>query len=139
MSSHPTIGVEEEFLLVDPRAGEPVPRNTRVAELAAANGVDLQLELTSCQVETATEVAATLDDVRAQLRRLRGVTRDAAADAGAQLLAVGLPPSVPHHFPITHAPRYERIAKRFGMIAHEQGSADAMCTSRCRAGRRRSR
>lgn len=121
MASHPTIGVEEEFLLVDPSTGEPVARNTRVAELAAAKGVELQLELTSCQVETATEVAATLDDLRAQLRRLRGVTRDAAAAAGAQLLAVGLPPTVPHHFPITDSPRYRQIGERFGMIAHEQG------------------
>ncbi len=37
------------------------------------------------------------------------------------MLAVGLPPTVPHEFPITDTPRYRRIAERFGMIAHEQG------------------
>ena len=41
--------------------------------------------------------------------------------SGAQLLAVGLPPTVPHEFPITDTPRYREIAERFGMIAHEQG------------------
>lgn len=38
-----------------------------------------------------------------------------------QLLAVALPPSVPHQFPVTDKPRYRRIAERFGMIASEQG------------------
>lgn len=121
MASHPTFGVEEEFLLVDPDSGEPVARNTAVAEIAKANGVDLQLELTSCQVETATEVAGTVAELRAQLRKLRRVTIDAADATGTRLLAVGLPPTVPHHFPVTESERYGRIADRFGMLAHEQG------------------
>lgn len=121
MASHPTFGVEEEFLLVDPDSGEPVPFGRRVAERAEANGVDLQLELTSCQVETATEVAETTDDLRSQLTRLRRTAGDAAHAAGARLLAVGLPPTVAHQFPITDTPRYRRIGERFGMIAHEQG------------------
>lgn len=121
MSNHPTFGVEEEFLLVDPDSGEPVPLNTKVAELAEAGGVDLQLELTSCQVETATEVADNVADLRSQLRRSRRVVGDAAEAAGARLLAVGLPPTLPQQFPITDSPRYGRIADSFGMIAHEQG------------------
>jgi carboxylate-amine ligase len=121
MSSHPTIGVEEEFLLIDPESGEPVPLNTRVAERAKAAGVDLQLELTSCQVETATEVSDTVADVRTQLQRLRRIAGEAAESAGARLLAVGLPPTLPQHFPITDSDRYGRIADRYGMIAHEQG------------------
>jgi glutamate---cysteine ligase / carboxylate-amine ligase len=121
MASHPTFGVEEEFLLVDPTSGEPVARNEAVAEHAEKRGVDLQLELTSCQVETTTEVAETSEQLRTELTRLRRVAADAAEADGAQLLAVGLPPSVPHEFPITDNPRYRRIAERFGMIAHEQG------------------
>lgn len=46
---------------------------------------------------------------------------DAADEADATLLAVGLPPTVPQHFPITDSPRYRRIGERFGMIASEQG------------------
>lgn len=121
MATHPTVGVEEEFLLVDPDTGEPVARNEAVAQHAKAHGVELQLELTSCQVETATEVADTCEEVRAQLTRLRRIAADAAEAAGARLLAVGLPPTVPHEFPITDKKRYRRIAERFGMIAHEQG------------------
>ena len=119
--SAPSVGVEEEFLLVDPRTGEPVPRNAEVARHAAERGVDLQLELTTCQVETATDKADTSTELREQITRLRLLTAEAAEAAGASLLAVGLPPTVPHHFPITDTPRYHRIADRFGMIAHEQG------------------
>ena len=121
MASHPTFGVEEEFLLVDPDTGEPVARNEAVARLAEARGVELQLELTSCQVETATDVANTSDELRTELTRLRRIAAEAAEADGARLLAVGLPPTVPHEFPITDKPRYRQIAERFGMIAHEQG------------------
>ena len=121
MASHPTIGVEEEFLLVDPDTGEPVARNEDVARRAKAKGVELELELTSCQVETTTDVAETTDELRTELTRLRRIAAAAAEAGGARLLAVGLPPTVPHDFPITDNPRYRRIAERFGMIAHEQG------------------
>lgn len=121
MASYPTVGVEEEFLLLDPGTGEPVARNEAVARHAETRGVELQLELTSCQVETTTDVAETTDDLRRQLTRLRAVAAEAAEAGGARLLAVGLPPTVPHEFPITDNPRYGKIAERFGMIAHEQG------------------
>jgi carboxylate-amine ligase len=121
MASHPTIGVEEEFLLVDPVTGEPVARNEAVARHAEARGAKLQLELTSCQVETTTDVVTTSDELRTELVRLRRIAAEAAEADGARLLAVGLPPTVPHKFPITDNRRYRRIAERFGMIAHEQG------------------
>lgn len=117
----PSVGVEEEFLLVDPSTGEPVARNADVARHAAARGVDLQLELTTCQIETATDVATTSSQLRQQIIHLRQVAAEAAERAGARLLAVGLPPTVPHSFPITDKPRYREIGDRFGMIAHEQG------------------
>ncbi len=115
------MGVEEEFLLADPATGEPVALNRAVADLAGRRGVDLQLELTSCQVETTSSVAESSAELSAELRRLRRVTAESAADAGARLLAVALPPTLPHDFPITDTPRYRKIAEQFGMIAHEQG------------------
>ncbi|EHB58149.1 Carboxylate-amine ligase ybdK [Mycolicibacterium rhodesiae JS60] len=117
----PSVGVEEEFLLIDPDTGEPVACNADVAKRAAHRGVDLQLELTTCQVEIATEVAQTSSQLRQQITRLRRIAADAAQEAGAQLLAVGLPPTVPHSFPITDTERYRDIGEHFGMIAHEQG------------------
>ena len=35
-SSVPSVGVEEEFILVDPHTGEPVPKNSDVAEMPRA-------------------------------------------------------------------------------------------------------
>lgn len=121
MSDVPTFGVEEEFLLVDRDSGEPIGLNRAVAERAARKGVELDLELTSCQVETTSSVQSSVRDLRAEIAGLRRVVADAAEVVGARLLAVGLPPSVPSEFPITDTPRYRRIAERFGMIAHEQG------------------
>lgn len=121
MSGHPTVGAEEEFLLVDPRTGEPSPRNAAVAAEAERRGATLQLELSSCQVETTSDVAATAAELGEQLRRLRRTTAQAAQAVGLQLLACGLPPATPHEFPVTDTPRYRRIGDEFGMVAHEQG------------------
>ena len=85
----------------------------------------LQLELTSCQVETTTDVVGGSGELGDQLHRLRRIAAEAAEAGGARLLAVGLPPTVPHEFPITDTPRYRQIADRFGMIAHEQGICGA--------------
>ncbi|HTX95377.1 MAG TPA: glutamate--cysteine ligase [Mycobacterium sp.] len=120
-SSAPTFGAEEEFLLVDPRSGEPAPRNAAVADEAERRGVDLQLELSSCQVETTSQVAKTSGELGEDLTRLRRAAAQAAETTGVQLLACGLPPATPHEFPITDSERYRRIGEQFGMIAHEQG------------------
>jgi carboxylate-amine ligase len=117
----PTIGVEEEFLLVDATSGEPVAANRAVAREARGAGVELQLELTRCQVETTTPTLTSSSELASELSRLRQIAARSAEAHGARLLAVGLPPSVPHGFPITDTPRYRRIAEQFGMIAHEQG------------------
>src|SRR4029077_12102830 len=116
MTSHPTLGVEEEFLLADPTTGEPVAVNKAVADHAAERGVKLQLELTTCQVETTSDVVGGSGELRGQLTRLRRTAAEAAEASGAQLLAVGLPPTVPHEFPITDNPRYREIAEKFGML-----------------------
>jgi glutamate---cysteine ligase / carboxylate-amine ligase len=119
MATHPTFGVEEEFLLVDPTTGEPVAVNKAVAAHAAERSVKLQLELTSCQIETNTNVVSGSADLLQQLTRLRRIAADAAEASGAQLLAVALPPTRPHEFPITDTPRYREIADKFGMVAEE--------------------
>ncbi|GAC69629.1 carboxylate-amine ligase [Gordonia soli] len=117
----PTIGVEEEFVLVDRVSGHPVGRNRDVAEAAARRGLELDLELTSCQVEIATPTLTSIDDVGGHLRRLRGLLSASADDVAIDLIAAGVPPTVPDSFPITDGDRYRRIAERFGMLAHEQG------------------
>lgn len=118
---HPTIGVEEEFILVDRATGHPVSRNREVAAAASRRGVDLDLELTSCQVEIATGTCSTIGEVLEQLRHLRSVVAESADEVGVGVIAAGVPPTVPDDFPITDTERYRQIGQRFGMLAHEQG------------------
>lgn len=117
----PSFGVEEEFLLVDPDTGEPAPRNNEVAAEANRRGVDLQLELSSCQVETTSGVATSSMELGEELRSLRRAAAQAAEASGVRLLALGLPPVTPHEFPVTETERYQRIGAEYGMVAHEQG------------------
>lgn len=116
-----TMGVEEEFLLVDPETGAPAAANRAVAETAAETGVELQLELTRCQVETSTGVHSDAAALQRELQELRGAVAKCAERNRARLLAVAVPPTVPHEFPVTDTPRYRRIGEAFGMVAHEQG------------------
>lgn len=118
---HPTIGVEEEFILVDLTTGHPVSRNREVAVAATRRGVELDLELTSCQVEIATRTCSTTAEVLEQLRHLRAVVAESADEIGVGVIAAGVPPTVPDDFPITDTDRYRQIGRRFGMLAHEQG------------------
>ncbi len=92
-----------------------------MARHAALHGVDLQLELTSCQVEAATGVCDSRAELLRQIRGLRSAAAESAQSCGARLLAVALPPTVPDEYPVTDTPRYRAIGERFGMIAHEQG------------------
>jgi glutamate---cysteine ligase / carboxylate-amine ligase len=117
----PSFGVEEEFLLVDPETGQPAPRNDEVAAEAKRRGIDLQLELSSCQVETTSQVARESGELADELRRLRRTAAQAAQACGVALLALGLPPVTPHEFPVTDTERYRRIGAEYGMVAHEQG------------------
>src|SRR3954451_11555904 len=72
-----TVGVEEEFLLVDPTTGRPVPVAPSVLRSRAALPPDPQLqvvlepELQQQQVETATPPRCSLEELEADLRRLR--------------------------------------------------------------------
>lgn len=89
----PTVGVEEEFLLVDPDTGEPAARNRDVAAEAGRRGVELELELASCQVETTSSVATSATQLYEELTALRRTAAQAAEAVGVRLLALGLPPS----------------------------------------------
>ncbi|WP_040815385.1 carboxylate-amine ligase [Nocardia concava] len=121
MEAPPTVGVEEEFLLVDPRTGAPVSRNADVVRTAADFGMDLQLEIMRCQVETNTHVHTNTADLLRELRELRRGAAASAEKHDAVLLAAAVPPYVPDELSITAAPRYHRIAENFGRLAREQG------------------
>ncbi|MDJ0111905.1 glutamate-cysteine ligase family protein, partial [Rhodococcus erythropolis] len=94
-STTPTVGVEEEFILVDPTSWLPSTDNAAVAETASTLGLDLQLELSRCQVETNSPVCQSIDELRTHLIDMRRLAAKAAELNGCRLLAVGAPLSGP--------------------------------------------
>ena len=71
----PTIGVEEEYLLLDPHSAKPLTvADTVAAHLEGSAHVardDIQRELLSCQLETATSVCSTLTEAEESLLNFR--------------------------------------------------------------------
>ena len=123
-ADHITLGVEEEFLVVDGHTGEMVPLANEV--LAAGPEVDPNLrimgELNLCQLETDTTVCSSLDELAQELDWLRARAARQAAEVGAGLLPTGTHPfSVWQDQAIDESDeRYARLADRYGLLAHEQ-------------------
>lgn len=89
-----TLGVEEEFLIVDAQTGEL--RSKAQALVPGAKevlGDDVQSELSASQIETGTSVCSTLAEVRAELVRLRREVAAAAESIGCRVLAAGTHPT----------------------------------------------
>jgi glutamate---cysteine ligase / carboxylate-amine ligase len=104
----PLMGVEEEYLVVDPETRAAVPRaGSVVARAAAELGDQVGSEITKFQVEARTEPCASALSLHDQLRRLRSAVADAARCEGLAVVATGTPvlgDVVPP--PITDHPRY---------------------------------
>src|SRR6266542_4418558 len=83
-----TIGLEEEFHVLDPETYELVPNApSRLADGAAASALDS--ELVSSTVETASAICESLDDLRNEVVRQRRQLRSAADHAGLVLATAG--------------------------------------------------
>ncbi len=113
-----TVGVEEEFLLLDASSGN----NLAVADqvLAQLTGQALEQsrhEFRQSMIEMVTPVCSDLTQLREQLTAARAVAAAAAAAAGARLVAVGATPIQEADITRPAAERYERIIRQFGPVA----------------------
>ncbi|AVT35536.1 glutamate--cysteine ligase [Plantactinospora sp. BB1] len=90
-----TMGVEEEFLLVDPACGATLPVAEKVVACASAAdlpaGATIQRELRDTQAEAATGVCVTAAELRAHLTAGRRVVAAAARDHVAVAVASASP------------------------------------------------
>ncbi|MBC6448744.1 glutamate--cysteine ligase [Actinokineospora sp. HBU206404] len=88
-----TLGVEEEFLLVDAGTGVPVPQAEAVLGLVRAEPgpTQWQAELFQTQVEAATGICGSLDELAAQLVAGRRLLARAAGTLGVRVVATGVP------------------------------------------------
>src|SRR5262249_30336636 len=86
-----TLGVEEEFVLLNPSTGAAVLAGPVLARMLDGEP-GVQQEVMRFQVETATQVCTSLDDLGRDLVRLRRLAAGAAASAGCLLVASGIAP-----------------------------------------------
>jgi len=117
-----TLGVEEEFVLLDPPTGATVlagPDLVRI--LGGEPGV--QPELMRFQVETGTRVCTSLDEAGRELLRLRRLAAAAAAHLGCALVASGVAPyQTPGLAAVTPQPRYQELARRYAPVVAQAGT-----------------
>ncbi|WP_232248508.1 carboxylate-amine ligase [Streptacidiphilus rugosus] len=122
----PRLGVEEEFLLLDPESGRPLARAADVrrrSRLYPALGPDeVQHELLMAQLELATPVCRTLPEVAGHLLRMRCTLAEAARDDGCVLTACAAAPFPDGAWavPVTDKPRYQRMRKEAPLLTDEQ-------------------
>jgi carboxylate-amine ligase len=113
----PTVGVEEEFLLLDPVTGENTP-----AAMAVLSGLppdvrdQSRMEFRHSMVEMVTGVCGDLAEAGRQLKQLRQAAAAAAGAAGASLVAIGATPIAERRPTVTDNPRYQAIARHYGLI-----------------------
>jgi carboxylate-amine ligase len=117
-----TLGVEEEYHLVD--ADTFALRNAPVVvdDAQSRMGAGVQPELAATQLEIASPVCHTLAEVRAALRVARTGADAAARRHGCRILAAGTHPSGTwKEQRLTLKPRYLALLERWGVLALQQG------------------
>ena len=124
----PSVGVEEEFLLLDPRSGIPVPVAPEVLEKARRASPcspdpgewELQAEVSLAQVEIATPVCHSPQEVAEHLRCSRRSLAAAAWANGALLAPIGAAPFGHPDAAITPKKRYLAILHAAPALLEEQ-------------------
>jgi glutamate---cysteine ligase / carboxylate-amine ligase len=114
-----TVGVEEEYQLVDPASGGMRSRATAVREDDWSG--ELVAELQETTIEIGTPVCGSAAEAVAHLQRLRFQANTAAQAQGLAIVAAGLHPFSRwegHHRPPLE--RYQAIEQRYGRIARDE-------------------
>ena len=115
-----TLGVEEEYLLVDRETGDLAsdPPDSLVDECVAALGEQVTNEFLRSQVEIGTRVCADIAGARAELRRLRGGVARACANHGLAPVAASTHPFGDwRQQDYVHKERYEGLARDMQAVA----------------------
>jgi len=121
-----TFGVEEEFLIVDPSNGSPLPLAADLLRLHEtgttadpATEPMLAVELHQEQLEVITHPNSTLSGLAAEILAGRALADSLARKAGARIAALATSPVAvtPHVTPNT---RYDALLEKFALTAREQ-------------------
>ncbi|RLP88055.1 YbdK family carboxylate-amine ligase [Micromonospora sp. BL4] len=118
-----TVGVEEEFLLVDPHTGAAVPAVDLVLEQVPAElRGQVEREFQTSQIEIGSPPGLELSSIRHSLGVLRRALADAAERAGVRLLAIGTGPVDGPVPPVVDKPRFDRMIERFRLLVPGPGN-----------------
>ena len=113
-----TIGVEEEFQIVDPTSCE---LRSHVSELMAASaelGEQVKPEMHQSIIEIGTKICQNVDELDVDMRRTRGELVRAAESRGLQVAAAGTHPfSSWIDQVISPGERYQNIVEEMGQLA----------------------
>ena len=116
-----TLGVEEEYHLVDAETMALADAPDVVPTAVAALGARAQGEISTSQLEVATSVLTTLAGVRAELVDLRRQADAAAQRHGCRILPTGTHPwGTWRDQTRTPDRRYDDLEERFGLLALQQ-------------------
>jgi glutamate---cysteine ligase / carboxylate-amine ligase len=114
-----TVGIEEEYQLVDPAAGEL--RSSSRAVLDTDWSGEIRKELQESTIEVGTRVCATTTEARRELLRLRLQAAATAAAEELDIVAAGMHPfSDWRAHERTAGERYARMAERYGRLARDE-------------------
>jgi glutamate---cysteine ligase / carboxylate-amine ligase len=111
------VGVEEELLVVDPVEGRPAPLREGTVELAAEEGVEEEFKRE--QAEIVSPPCAELDQLHAELIRLRGELAILAAAQHLKIAPLATSPMPVRPTPTTDE-RYRVMRQEYGLPAREQ-------------------
>jgi glutamate---cysteine ligase / carboxylate-amine ligase len=117
-----SLGVEEEFQLLDPESFELVPVVEQLLrEVPETDLGQVKRELMQSVVETSTRVCANVGEAVEDLARLRGVVHQGASQVGAVVASAGTTPvSRWEGQAITDKPRYRDIVAKLQWVARRE-------------------
>ena len=122
-----TFGVEEEFLIVDPVNGVPLPLSAEVMDLhdaslhlaGPASRQMLSAELHQEQLEVITHPHSTLAGLATEILEGRAYADSLARKAGARIVALATSPLAVSPHP-TRNERYDALVGKYALTAREQ-------------------
>ena len=106
----PTVGLEEELILVEPVSLEPASEAERV--LAVLDDPRFTAELRTAQIELVLPVCLTVADLRRELRAARARLVEALGGS-LRALGAGTHPHATRPVLVTDRPRYRKIAREY--------------------------
>ena len=88
-----TLGIEEEYQLIDPKTRELTSYISEILEQGSLVFKDeVKPELLQSQIEIGSQVCSNVDELKIDLQRLRGLVRDYAAKENLSIIAAGTHP-----------------------------------------------